>query len=1370
MNLKTTILLAVLVVAGGVAWWQWSLHQPRQPRSESVAVLESELTTANLTRIEVTHGDRHVLLERKPGQEWTLPGQWPVRKPEVEQLVGALANLRTRFVPVTLENPPDLKPYGLDRDPLVVKVTAGAKDHLLTLAEEPGESNRFSRPTYLRIDQNAEVLRLAPGLVAELDRPQEYYMQRRLFSVERIAKEGEAGEKVEQLAARAIAFKGPSESYELARSGSEWELRQPFRDRADPDKLRNILTAVPDLWAEQFVDKKDKKLDDFGLKPPQETLTVTRADGGKVTLQVGKQARVKVRKVMKPAPPFGPPRPPEVQMVHDEYRYAKLGDNEQVFEIKADRLKDLAVAVAGLRDPRLARFRTDDVKRMEVKHDGQDIVAVKEKDQWKLQKPKAVDAEAGKVTELLDKLSGLEAKDADVIEKGDPKAYGLDKPAVVEVSAEESKGTGENKTTKNHEYKFLLGKHDKDKKKLYVQVAGWPRINAVDDSILKLVERPALAYRNRRVLDFSTADLAKLEIQRGKEAYTLEQANRSWQLASPVQVKVDQSKADQLAGDLSRLEATEFVTADAKPADMEKIYGLTQPGQSVKIIFSDAKKPAETVLIGKQRDGKQQEYYARLASDPAVFVIKKESHDILDKDSLAYRPLELWKIPETDIGELRVRKDDQEFAVKRADSSWDITGPFTAKAAADQVRPMTEQAAELKCERFVAHTSTNLGAYGLDKPYLRVAIVPAMTKKESKEPAKEKAKEAKDETKERVLLVGKPVGPEGKDDKDNKTRYARLGDSEAIFVVGEKALAALDHRPLDLLDRNLFSTSVESIKRVVKKGEGGSWALQKEKDKWWVMDSPVTPFVADEQGAANVLFMLANLRAKEFAAYGPKADLAAFGLDTPPVTFTFNVEPPADKDKAAKPVVHTLALGKPVKGVAEERYARFDHGPGVIVLDAVAVKELTRNYLDFVNHDVLKLAADQVSDIKRQMNAETLEVVRKDKTWRLVKPADTAADQPTLEGLVKELANLRAKRIAAFPAKELMPFGLDLPAAVVTIRAAGANGKPVAHRLHIGKAVADAGKPAGGDRYARLDASDVIVVLPEAVSRQLLAPALQFRDRDLAKLEAVNQLVRERGGRKAVFSKMDDTWKMTEPVPAEAEQGDLEAFIKSLSRLRADELVADRPADLKPYGLDRPQAQWRVSAGGKEALTLQIGAEDKDKGKGTRCYARLDKGDLVFLLSPELTAQALAEYRNRKVLAALDTAQVEKLRFGYEHNAFALHKVDNKWQVEGKPDAKVKEDIVRDILGTLAKLQAQRYAVDKGADLKLFGLQPPFLAMEMQTPSSKYMLHIGHVEGDSKRRYATVPPMSENTVFVIGETDVTQLVRPLQALVENAKK
>src|SRR4051794_12060309 len=107
MNFKTTIVLALLL-GGGAAAWYFLGGSPADKPSDTLAVLEKDLKPDALTRIEIKHGDRQVVLERAPGGEWSLLGNWPVRKLEVDQLVNTLATLRSRFEPIPLGTPPDL--------------------------------------------------------------------------------------------------------------------------------------------------------------------------------------------------------------------------------------------------------------------------------------------------------------------------------------------------------------------------------------------------------------------------------------------------------------------------------------------------------------------------------------------------------------------------------------------------------------------------------------------------------------------------------------------------------------------------------------------------------------------------------------------------------------------------------------------------------------------------------------------------------------------------------------------------------------------------------------------------------------------------------------------------------------------------------------------------------------------------------------------------------------------------------------------------------------------------------------------------------------------------------------------------------------
>src|SRR5439155_25479693 len=107
-------------------------------------------------------------------------------------------------------------------------------------------------------------------------------------------------------------------------------------------------------------------------------------------------------------------------------------------------------------------------------------------------------------------------------------------------------------------------------------VVNWPRVNAVDDALWKLAQRPALAYRNRKVLDFAAADLAKIEVSRKSESFTLERdkEKKTWKLTRPEPAEVESAKAETLANDLGKLEVVEFVTDEPKKEDLDKVYGL----------------------------------------------------------------------------------------------------------------------------------------------------------------------------------------------------------------------------------------------------------------------------------------------------------------------------------------------------------------------------------------------------------------------------------------------------------------------------------------------------------------------------------------------------------------------------------------------------------------------------------------------------------------------------------------------------------------------------------------------------------------------------------------------------------------------------
>jgi hypothetical protein len=221
----------------------------------------------------------------------------------------------------------------------------------------------------------------------------------------------------------------------------------------------------------------------------------------------------------------------------------------------------------------------------------------------------------------------------------------------------------------------------------------------------------------------------------------------------------------------------------------------------------------------------------------------------------------------------------------------------------------------------------------------------------------------------------------------------------------------------------------------------------------------------------------------------------------------------------------------------------------------------------------------------------------------------------------------------------------------------------------------------------------------------------------------------------------------------------MEDFLSALYKLRADEWEAEKPTDLKKYGLDKPEITWKFLVGDKEVLGLLVGKRDSTD---QRCYAKLAGSDMVFLLEPSITARTTAEYRKRSLFTGFDAAQVEVLTIGGEGAPFTLRKLAGAWQVDGKPDIKIKTEAVTELLGALASLKVERYVVDQNAPFDLYGLAKPRRTIVAQTGiGMKQEIQLGNLEGGTKRVYARLPGKTE--VFVLSEADTGKLDRDLKA-------
>jgi hypothetical protein len=1401
MNLKTTLILLVLVVAGGgllytgvdLPSWVNPAPQPSKPSPSGTREFLANLSPEQIIHLKVQTNGQVTSLRRGKEGTWSMPGDWPTWKQRVDALVERVGHLHSRFEaePITADN---LKQFGLAPPKVTIMLTTQQNDdgarhtveHTLAFGRPAatGEGLALSRPTYLRLDGKDEVVALPATLLEELKKRADYYLKRRLFESKHVAREKGDTEKVYRLQAARVAVKKEKDNKNKEASGTDfqlvhekdtWIIDSPVKDRVRPAARDKLLEAIPDLWAEKFVSvdlvaiplltlppanlasavsnlyqvTDQGLLARAGLDAPARTLTVLRG-GTSLELQIGRLAPAFARERKEPGerPPGLPPNiPTPLNTVREEFRFAKLAGNDQVFLVKAEKLADVFVALPELRDDQVVRFQTNDVRRVEIARPGQqDVVLTRAKnakgeETWKLHLGSLkVDADDSKVRELLDRVTGLRTTDKDVIDKPEEK-YGLEKPeATLTLTVEEESTEGDDETKKVKKERTVIvrvGKHDTEAKKVYVQVAGWPRINAVEPELADLVQRQAVAYRGKRLFDFTESQLAQIAIHKPGEQITLDNTAAGWRLEMPVQAEADSLTVGLLTGKVGSLEVLEFVDDAPTPEDLDKKYGLARPDLTVTFSFKDAAQKPRTLEVGKAR-GEQPGYFARLDDPerPAVFAIASDVQQQLARSSLTYRPTQIWNLFPGDVTTVAIQqkegapptKGGLAYQLSKKGAGWQITGPFTAPALKDSVQKIMDTLTSLRAESYKAHAAKDLKPFGLDAPRCVVTLTTA-------------------EGKKHTLRIGSATA------KEAETHYAQRGDDPAVFLVGKPVVEATSRDALALLDPVLLNVEPGQIQSIVSEQGDRTLKLQRKDEGWQVLDAPGSPFTADDLSALFLANLWLELKAERYVAYGDMVDWSKYGLDRPEVTVTAVLAREEGAEGEAKQ--HTIALGNKVEG-SDDRYVRVDKGSGVAVLAGGMCKVLSRTYLDYVDREILSFKADEVTGLSRQMGDQALELV-KGAEWRLTKPKPEKADRPALQSLVGDLSHLRVNKVVAYPAREnkdLAPYGLDQPVAVLTIKRKDMKDLV----LKVGK-VAD---PASAARYVMAGDSQVVGEVTGPVAGQLVAGPLAFRDRRLADFPDADRVDLVRGPRKASFSKEEGTWELIEPMKAPADHDLLEEFINKLARLRADVLVAENPDEeaLKKYGLDRPEASWVLSYFGEPVLHLLIGKQEE---KGPRRYARLARGNLVFLLDNTLSQRVVGEFRKRDVWETpLDAVAITRLHFGYPDNPFTLTKgLDGVWKAAGKETLPLNQEKVHETLAALAGLKLERYAVDKGADLKLFGLEKPALVLEITTQTGKRTLQLGNNVGESQARYARLPEVDRPGVFVLDADTSLKLFRAL---------
>ncbi len=349
--------------------------------------------------------------------------------------------------------------------------------------------------------------------------------------------------------------------------------------------------------------------------------------------------------------------------------------------------------------------------------------------------------------------------------------------------------------------------------------------------------------------------------------------------------------------------------------------------------------------------------------------------------------------------------------------------------------------------------------------------------------------------------------------------------------------------------------------------------------------------------------------------------------------------------------------------------------------------------------------AKDVEGLTIVRKGETVTLKREGEGWVLSEPIRAKAEKSAVESLVTSFANARIEReIEAAPAK-LGDYGLENPAARITVTAKGQS-----YSLLLGEK-----SPTGvwvyakqGDRPSVFLTSDLLLSESEKKVGDLRDKTILAFDRNDVKGVEVKwkgqTLVAEESAPKESTSA---EWRVITPLQVKADREKLSTFLEKL-RGKIKEFVEENPKDLTRYGLDRPTqvTLWLGKEKDRTAKTLLLGKVEPSK-KGV--YAIRQGEPSVFLLEEETwTAlpKTLADLRDKSFFA-FERSRVDRLEMESPKGKVALSKEGDRWQLKAPLQAKADEGAVGNLLWRLQELRAKEFVAEKALSLQPYGLGKP---------------------------------------------------------------
>jgi len=675
-----------------------------------------------------------------------------------------------------------------------------------------------------------------------------------------------------------------------------------------------------------------------------------------------------------------------------------------------------------------------------------------------------------------------------------------------------------------------------------------------------------------------------------------------------------------------------------------------------------------------------------------------------------------------------------------SDAKWVMNQPRELRADKSEVRSILSDLEFLEKKDIAPAGQADMDAWGLAAPRGRIGYTV----------------DGKDHT----LLIG-ALCP------DNRNVWAMFEGGKEVYKVAKSIFDKAKKTVNDIREKKLFDVEKDNVSRLVLTYPDGTEIECAMAQTGWVLKKPV-----EDQGNKDeidkIIDKIKDLRVDKDDFVADKAEkLADYGLDKPQLVAVVY----------QKDVSQTLLLGAKAEGKTDKIYAKRKGEDAIVAIKKSFIDDVKKAPKDLRDKKVASLAKEDVESAEIKVGDQIVALAKKDTKWRMSKPKDMEADTWETEDFFGEVGKLEVDEFVEDKPKDLAKYGLDKPAAEITLKLKDDKGE---RKIIIGA------KQADGEKYYIKRAGQAPVLLVDAKSLVAKATSgyLAFRGRlvlEFSKSKAKKLTVKRKDKTFVAQINPDDDskWDLLQPIKTAADKTEVDDILWDLSYLKAKVFVAEGPKSLKPYGLDAPaisvSVEYEKEVESEDKDAAKDGDKDKDKdkdkkktvretktllvGKKTkdnRYYAKLADSNLVFEMEESYYKNLNDELASKSILK-VDKAKVKAISLAYAGKAVKVEKKgDDKWEMSKPKKGAFSKTDADDILDTLADWRASDIETYKAASPAKYGLDKPFLALTLDVDKGQKSVKIGAKKGEDKYY---VQAGGSDFVFVVAKADVDKLAK-----------